>query len=115
MAAEIASFAGVLVVAAALAVWLIRREDARLRRESQRYRELRLEGIEVLRRPHRGDPYPEEPPVGGGWMREPDGRLADADQVLHEELERARRHTRVLRARSRRRSITRAKGAECLL
>lgn len=116
MVGEIVIFAAVLVVAAVLAVWLIRREDTRLRRKSQRYRELRLEGIEELRRADRGDPYPEEPPAQGGWMREPDGRRADADRVLHEELERARRHTRhVRRARSRRRSISRGKGAECLL
>jgi hypothetical protein len=103
-----------LVVVAVLTVWLIRREDTRLRRKSQRYRELKLEGIEELRR---GDPYPEEPPVhGGGWMREPDGRRANADRVLHDELERAREHTRRLRrARSRTRSIRRGKGAEWLL
>jgi hypothetical protein len=113
---EIAIFAGVLVVAAVLAVWLIRREDVHLRRESQRYRELRLEGIEELRRPGHGDPYPEEPSGGSRWMREPDGRVADADRVLYEELERARRHTRQARsARSRRRSVSRAKGTECLL
>jgi hypothetical protein len=90
----------------------LRREDTRLRRISRRYRELELEGIEELRR---GDPYPEER-VGGSWMREPDGSAADADRVLHEELERARRHTRRLgSARASRRSMTRAKGAECLL
>lgn len=103
----------VLLAAAVLAGALIRREDARLRRESQRYRELELEGIEELRR---GDPYPEERIIDGGWMREPDGRRADADRVLHEELERARGHTRRKRsARSRTRSLRRGKGAECLL
>jgi hypothetical protein len=100
-----------------LAVWLIRREGTNLRRRSRRYRELELEGIEELRAGDTGDRmYPEAPAVGGAWMREPDGRAADADRVLHEELERAREHTRRVRsARSQRRSIKRAKGAECLL
>jgi len=94
--------------------WLIRREGINLRRRSRRYRELELEGIEELRAGDRV--YPEEPAVSGAWMREPDGRPADADRVLHEELERAREHTRRVRgARSQTRSIKRAKGAECLL
>lgn len=113
MIGEIAIFAGVLVLGAALAVWLVRREDMNLRRQSQRYRELQLEGIEQL---GRRDPYPEEPAVDGAWMREPNGSRANADRVLHEELERARRHTRHVRStRSRRGSRSRAKGAECLL
>lgn len=92
---------------------LIRREDVRLRRAARRYRELELEGIEALRR---DDPYPEARTVEGAWLREPDGRRADADRVLHEELARAREHTRQLQGtRSFRRSTTRAKGAECLL
>jgi hypothetical protein len=104
----------VVLVVAVLVVWLIRREGRRLRRRSRRYRELELEGIEELRSSDRM--YPEEPVANGLWMREPDGRPADADQVLHEELERAREHTRRVRsARSRRRSMTRGKGAECLL
>jgi hypothetical protein len=98
---EIAAIALVIVVAAALA-WLALREDARLKARARRYRQLELEGIEELRR---GDPYPEEPPVeGGGYLREPDGRRADSDRVLREELERARDHT-----------IRRRKEAACLL
>jgi hypothetical protein len=104
----------VLLVVAVLAVWLIRREGVHLRRRSRRYRELELEGIEELR--SHDVAYPEEPVVEGAWMREPDGRPADADRVLREELARARSHTRRVRsARSRRSSITRGKGAECLL
>jgi hypothetical protein len=104
----------VLLVGGTVAVLLIRREGARLRRRSRRYRELELEGIEELR--FRDRMYPEEPVVDGGWMREPNGRPADADRVLHEELARAREHTRRVRsARSRRRRITRGTGAECLL
>jgi hypothetical protein len=104
----------VAVLAAVLAVSLIRREGEGLRRRSRRYRELELEGIEELRT--RDMAYPEEPAVDGVWMREPDGRPADANRVLRKELERARRHTRRARsARSRSRSATRGKGAECLL
>jgi hypothetical protein len=104
----------VLVVVVVLAVWLIRREGAWLRWRSRRYRELELEGIEELR--SRDRMYPEEPAVDGGWMREPDGRPADADRVLQEEMTRAREHTLRLRtARTRKRAIRRAKGAECLL
>jgi type II secretory pathway pseudopilin PulG len=104
----------VVLLAAMLTVWLIRRENAGLRRAARRYRELELEGIEELRRDD--DAYPEYRRVEGAWMREPDGRRADADRVLHDELVRAREHTRRMRrARSTRRSITRAKGAECLL
>jgi len=103
----------VVLLAAALAGLLIRREGARLRRRSRRYRELELEGVEEL---PRRDVYPEERAVDGGWMREPDGRPADADRVLHDELARAREHTRRLRsARSRTRPTWRGKGAECLL
>ena len=42
----------------------------------------------------------------GGFLREPDGRAADADRVLRDELARAREHTR---------TTWRGKGAECLL
>jgi hypothetical protein len=103
------------VLLAALGVVLVRREGARLRRASRRYRELELEGIEELR--SRGDMlYPEQRIVDGGWMREPDGGRADADRVLHDELEQARRYTRGLRtARSRARSISRGKEVACLL
>jgi hypothetical protein len=91
----------VIVVAAALA-WSVLHEHTRLRDRARRYRQLELEGIEELRR---GDPYPEEAGVeGGGFLREPDGRRADADRILREELERAREH-----------SIRRGKGATCLL
>jgi hypothetical protein len=104
----------VVLLVAVLAGVLIRREGLRLRRRSRRYRELAFEGIEELR--SRDMMNPEEPAVDGGWMREPDGRPADADRVLHEELTRAREHTRRLRmARSRTRPIWRGKGAECLL
>jgi hypothetical protein len=102
----------VMLLAAVLGVFLIRREGARLRRRSRRYRELELEGIEELRAGDRM--YPEEPIVDGGWMREPDGRPADADRVLREELERAREYTRRLRI-ARSRPTRRGKGAECLL
>jgi hypothetical protein len=102
----------VMLLAAVLSVFLIRREGARLRRRSRRYRELELEGIEELRAGDRM--YPEEPIVDGGWMREPDGRPADADRVLREELERAREYTRRLRI-ARSRPTRRGKGAECLL
>jgi hypothetical protein len=100
-----------LVVAAA--AWAMRREDVRLRRRARRYRQLELEGIEELRRT---DPYPEHAPVAGGFLREPDGRTADADRVLHDELERAREHTRRAHGRrSRTRSLRRGKGASCLV
>jgi hypothetical protein len=102
----------VLLVGGTVAVLLIRREGARLRRRSRRYRELELEGIEELRA--RDRMYPEAPVVDGGWMREPDGRPADADRVLREELARAREHTRRLR-RARSGPMSRGKGAECLL
>jgi hypothetical protein len=104
----------VMVLAVVLAVFLVRREGAHLRRRSRRYRELELEGIEELR--SRDRMYPELPAVDGGWMREPDGRPADAERVLREELERAREHTRRRRmARARTRQMRRGKGAECLL
>jgi hypothetical protein len=97
-----------------LAGWLIRREGMQLRRRSRRYRELELEGIEELRAGDRV--YPEAPVVDDRWMREPDGRPADANRVLREELARAREHMRRVRlARSRSRAIRRGKGAECLL
>jgi hypothetical protein len=98
---EIAVIPVVIVVAAALA-WSVLRENARLRGTARRYRQLELEGIEELRR---GDPYPEELVVeGGGYLREADGRRADADRVLREELDRARDHAR-----------RRRKGAACLV
>ena len=100
MPGEIAVIPLPIVVAVALA-WAVLREDARLRGTARLYRQLEFEGIEELRR---GDPYPEEPAVeGGGYLREPDGRPADSDRVLREELERARDHT-----------IRRRKGAACL-
>jgi hypothetical protein len=109
MLAEIA----MIVVLIALLAAFARSEDARLRRAARRYRELEYEGIEELR-PR--DPYPEEASVDGGYLREPDGRPADAERVLHEEMERAREHTRLLYSRrSRRRSLRRGKGSECLV
>jgi hypothetical protein len=110
---EIVAIALLVVGAAALA-WSVLREDARLRRRARRYRQLELEGIEELRR---GDPYPEDPRVdGGGYLCEPDGRRADADRVLRDEMERARDYTRRLRVRrARARLLRRGKGAECLL
>jgi hypothetical protein len=53
----------------------------------------------------RRDPYPEEKSVEG-FLREPNGRRADARRVLREELERAREHMR---------SRRRGKGASCLV
>jgi hypothetical protein len=101
-----------LVMLAGL-VWAVTREDARLRRRARRYRQLELEGIEELRTT---DPFPEQAPVRGAYLREPDGRRANADQVLHDELERVRSHTRRQASRrSRRRATRRGKGAECLL
>jgi hypothetical protein len=109
-------FAGVAValLLVAVVVWAVTTEDARLRRRARRYRQLELEGIEELRR---DDPFPEQGRVQGGFLREPNGRAADAERVLHEELERAREHTRQeSRRRSRSRSLRRrGKGAECLL
>jgi hypothetical protein len=110
----IAITALVVLLAAVIAGAMIRREGIRLRRRSRRYRELEFEGIEELRSGDRV--YPEEPVVDGHWMREPDGRPADATRVLREELIRAREHTRRVRtARSRSGWIRRGKGAECLL
>lgn len=110
----VAITAVVVLLATVLAVLLIRREGAGLRRRSRRYRELELEGIEELR--SADVIYPEEPAVDSAWMREPDGRPADANRVLREELARAREHTRRVRsARSRTRPMWRGKGAECLL
>jgi hypothetical protein len=101
-----------LAIVAAL-VWGVTREDARLRRRARRYRELELEGIEELRS---ADPFPEQTPVRGAYLREPDGRRANADQVLHDELERVRNHTRRQASRRSRGRITRrGKGAQCLL
>jgi hypothetical protein len=92
--------------------WIMTREDARLRRRARRYRELELEGIEELR----PDPYPEEERVEGGFLREPNGRRTDTGRVLHEELERAREHTRAIyRRRARARSRRGGKGASCLV
>jgi hypothetical protein len=109
MLAEIAMIVVLITLLAAFA----RSEDRRLRRAARRYRELEYEGIEELR-PR--DPYPEELGVDGGYLREPDGRLADAERVLHEELERAREHTRRLHSnRSRGRSLRRGKGSKCLV
>jgi len=108
---ELAAIAVVVMLLAALAGSFMRREGARLGRATRRYRELELEGVEELRF---DAVYPEVQAVDGGWMREPDGRRADADRVLHDELERAREHTRRLRIR---RSRTRPRGKEvaCLL
>jgi hypothetical protein len=97
-----------------VAAWAMRREDSRLRRRARRYRQLELEGIEELRRDD--DPFPEQAPVEGAFLREPNGRPADTARVLHEELERVREHTRrVSGRRSRTRSRRRGKGTECLL
>jgi hypothetical protein len=101
-----------LVLVAALA-WAVTREDTRLRRRARRYRQLEFEGLDQLRR---DDPYPEQAPVPGGYLREPDGRVTDAERVLHEELERIRDHTRrQTRRRSQRKTARRGRGAECLL
>lgn len=101
------------LVLAAVAAWAMTREDVRLRRRARRYRELELEGIEEWRR---DDPFPEQGTVEGAFLREPDGRAADTHRVLHEELERAREHTRREAGRRRRaRALRRGKGAECLL
>jgi hypothetical protein len=79
--------------------WAVTREDAKLRRRARRYRELELEGLDELRH---DDPYPEEGAVRGAFLREPDGRVIDADRVLRDELRGAREYT------------LRGKGAECL-
>jgi hypothetical protein len=101
-----------LVIVGAFAV-MLRRDDLRLRRRARLYRQLEQEGIEQLRR---NDPYPEQGVVEGGFLREPSGARADTDRVLHEELERAREHTRMLERRRRRRSaLRRGKGTECLV
>jgi hypothetical protein len=87
----------------ALAVALIlglRHEDIRLRRRARRYRQLELEGIEQLRR----DPFPEQMTVEGGFLREPNGTRTEGNDVLREELRRAREHM-----------TGRGKGAQCLL
>jgi hypothetical protein len=100
MAELLAAVLAVLLVVAGFA-WMLTREDKSLRRRARRYRELEHEGIEELRR----DPYPEEKSVEG-FLREPNGRRADARRVLREELERAREHMR---------SRRRGKGASCLV
>jgi hypothetical protein len=83
----LASIVFPLVLVVALVVAL-RREDVRLRRRARRYRQLEFEGIEQLRR----DPFPEEKAVAGGFLREPDGAPAAADDILRDELRRARQH-----------------------
>jgi hypothetical protein len=103
-----------LVLVAAL-TWAITREDTRLRRRARRLRELELEGIEEVRHGV-DDPFPEQGRVEGAFLREPNGRPADTERVLHEELEREREHTRRAdRRRSRGRSLRRGRGSECLL
>jgi hypothetical protein len=104
-----------VTVVAVVAVFgvLLRREDIRLRRSARRLRQLELEGVEELRG---ADPYPEQAEVEGAFLREPSGERAETRRVLHEELDRARRHTRALeRRRLRSRGTRRGKGAECLL
>ena len=104
----------VAVVAAAVVFGvMLRRDDIRLRRAARRLRQLEHEGIEDLQG---SDPFPEEAAVEGAFLREPDGERADTRNVLHVELDRARRHTRTLeRKRSRSRGTRRGKGAACLL
>jgi hypothetical protein len=92
-----AIFPLVLVVALVLA---LRGEDVRLRRRARRYRQLEFEGIEQLRR----DPFPEDMAVDGGFLREPNGTRTEGNDVLREELRRAREHM-----------TGRGKGAQCLL
>ena len=112
MSEPVAIAVTVVAVAAVFGV-MLRREDIRLRRAAGRLRQLELEGIEELRAV---DPYPEAAEVEGGFLREPDGERAEARTVLHEELDRARRHTRALeRKRSRSRGTRRGKGAGCLV
>jgi hypothetical protein len=98
---EILSAVALAAPLLAAAVWGLTREDAKLRRRASRYRQLELEGIEEVRR---DDPYPEEVAIQGAYLREPDGRAANAELVLHEELQRAREYTK-----------RRGKGAPCLL
>jgi hypothetical protein len=95
----IASVIFPLLVVAGL-VLALKGEDLRLRRRARRYLQLELEGIEQLRR----DPFPEDRAVAGGFLREPDGAPINGDDVLREELHRAREHM-----------IRRGKGAQCLL
>ena len=102
-----------VVAAAAVFGLMLRAEDIRLRRAARRLRQLELEGIEELRA---GDPFPEDAEDVGAFLREPDGERADTRRVLHEELDRARTHTRALeRKRSRSRGMRRGKGAGCLV
>jgi hypothetical protein len=110
---EPAAIAVTVVAAAAVFGVMLRRDDNRLRRAARRIRQLEYEGIEEFQCP---DPFPEEAAVEGAFLREPDGRRADTRRVLHDELDRARRHTRALeRKRSRTGGTRRGKGAECLL
>jgi hypothetical protein len=99
--AEVLAIVLVALLVLGAFAWLLRREDKSLRRRARRYRELEHEGIEELRR----DPFPEEKSAEG-FLREPNGRRADARRVLREELERAREYMR---------SRRRGKGASCLV
>lgn len=99
MMETVASVIFPLLVVAGL-VLALKGEDLRLRRRARHYLQLELEGIEQLRR----DPFPEDGAVAGGFLREPDGGKTDGDDVLREELRRARKHM-----------TRRGKGAECLL
>lgn len=89
-----ASFIGatviMLVVVGTLVGWAVR-EDRRLRRAADRYRELQFEGIEEL---ERNDPYPEF--EGGGMERivEPGGEKVEARPLLQRELAIARDYMR---------------------
>lgn len=73
-------------VVGVLVGWAVR-EDHRLRRVADRYRELEFEGIEEL---EKQDPYPEF--EGREPIVEPDGTKVDAAPVLSEELQTIRRH-----------------------
>ena len=111
---DVVAAVGFPLVLVAVLVWGMAREDARLRRRARRYRELELEGIEEL--PPYTDPYPEEAESPVGFLREPSGLAADPSRVLHDDLERAREHTRRQAAgHLRTRSLRRGKGAGCLL
>jgi hypothetical protein len=84
---SLASIVFPLALVAALVVAL-RLEDIELRGRARRYRQLEMEGIDQLRR----DPFPEEKAVAGGFLREPNGAAAAGDDILRDELRRARRH-----------------------
>lgn len=86
MVSFIAGTAFMLTVVGVLVGWAVR-EDRRLRRVGDRYRELEFEGIEEL---EKQDPYPEF--EGREPIVEPDGTKVDAAPVLHEELQNIRRH-----------------------